>query len=112
VGEAADPALVAGVRGIILADPDVRGLGAVLTMHLGPEDVLLNVEVQFAPGLRAEAMHTAVHRMEAAITGPYPEVKKIFIEVEALAAPGAAAPADASRAAPAQAGAPPTEDPM
>ena len=57
VGEAADPELVADIREIVLADPAVTGLGAVLTMHLGPDDVLLNIEVQFTPGLPAEDVH-------------------------------------------------------
>ena len=84
VGEAADPELVHAVRALAMADPAVTGLGAVLTMHLGPEDVLLNVEVQFTPGLPAEEIHTVVHRLEEAITMRYPEVSKIFIEVESL----------------------------
>ena len=84
VGEAADPEMVAGIRRIVLADPAVRGLGVVLTMHLGPEDVLLNIEVLFTPGLPAEEIHAAVHRIEEAINVPYPEVSRIFIEVEAL----------------------------
>jgi len=91
VGEAADPELVAAIREIALADPAVIGLGVVLTMHLGPDDVLLNIEVQFTPGLPAEAIHTAVHRIEERITGPYPEVSRIFIEVEALRGAGSAA---------------------
>jgi divalent metal cation (Fe/Co/Zn/Cd) transporter len=84
VGEAADPELVAAIREIALADPVVIGLGVVLTMHLGPDDVLLNLEVKFTPGLPAEEIHSAVHRIEERITGPYPEVSRIFIEVEAL----------------------------
>lgn len=86
VGEAADPELVAAVREIALADPSVTGLGVVLTMHLGPEDVLLNIEVQFTSGLPAEDIHTAVHRIEERITDAYPEVSRIFIEVESLRA--------------------------
>jgi cation diffusion facilitator family transporter len=93
VGEAADPELVAAIRDIALADPAVTGLGVVLTMHLGPDDVLLNIEVQFTPGLPAEAIHTAVHRIEERITGPYPEVSRIFIEVEALRGADAEIPA-------------------
>ena len=93
VGESADPETIADLRAIVLADPDVTGLGVVLTMHLGPDDVLLNIEVQFTPGLPAEAIHTAVHRIEERITGPYPEVSRIFIEVEALRGAGAEAPA-------------------
>ena len=60
-------------------------------MHLGPDDVLLNIEVRFTPGLTAEEMHEVVHRIEERINVPYPEVTRIFIEVEALA--GAQAPA-------------------
>jgi divalent metal cation (Fe/Co/Zn/Cd) transporter len=84
VGEAADPEMVAAIRAIALADPAVTGLGVVLTMHLGPDDVLLNIEVQFTPGLPAEDIHAAVHRIEDRINEPYPEVSRIFIEVEAL----------------------------
>ena len=50
VGEAADPELVADIRRIVLEDPAVTGLGVVLTMHLGPDAVLLNIEVTFTPG--------------------------------------------------------------
>jgi cation diffusion facilitator family transporter len=94
VGEAADPEVVAAIREIVLADREVTGLGVVLTMHLGPDDVLLNIEVQFTPGLRAEAIHEAVLRIEERISERYPEVTRIFIEVKALrpaAAPGGSA---------------------
>ena len=92
VGEAADPELVADMREIALADPAVIGLGVVLTMHLGPDDVLLNIEVQFTAGPagrgdpRGRASHRGAHRE------PYPEVSRIFIEVEALRGATAAAP--------------------
>jgi cation diffusion facilitator family transporter len=84
VGEAADPAIVSGIRRVVLDDPSVTGLGMVLTMHLGPEEVLLNMEVTFTEGLSAEEIHEAVHRIERRISEPYPEVSRIFIEVEAL----------------------------
>ncbi len=84
VGEAADPEMVADIRRIVLEDPAVTGLGVVLTMHLGPDDVLLNIEVKFTPGLPAEEIHDAVHRIEERIGEPFPEVSRIFIEVEAL----------------------------
>jgi cation diffusion facilitator family transporter len=92
VGEAADPEVVAAIREIALADPDVTGLGVVLTMHLGPDDVLLNIEVQFTPGLPAEAIHEAVLRIEDRITERYPQVSRIFIEVQALRGAGGGAP--------------------
>lgn len=105
VGESADPHLVESVRACATADPVVTGVGAVLTMHLGPEEVLLNLEVEFAPGTRAEEVHAAIHRIEDCITAAHPEVNRIFIEVESLraaggsaesAAPGPAAPGAAA----------------
>jgi cation diffusion facilitator family transporter len=82
VGEAAEPELVAAVKMIALADPAVAGLGAVLTMHLGPQEVLLNLEVQFEPDLKVEDIHAAIHRIEERISKPHPEVTRVFIEVQ------------------------------
>ncbi len=93
VGEAADPEMVADIRSIVLGDPAVTGLGVVLTMHLGPDDVLLNIEVKFTPGLPAEDIHAAVHRIEERINEPYPQVSRIFIEVEALVGGAGSTPA-------------------
>ena len=54
-------------------------------MHLGPQQVLLNLEVEFAPG-RREEIHAAIDRIEERITAKHPEVNRIFIEVESLRA--------------------------
>jgi cation diffusion facilitator family transporter len=89
VGETADPVLVAEVKGIVLDDPAVIGLGTVLTMHLGPDDVLLNIEVHFKPELNVPEIHAAIHRIEDAINLPFPEVTRVFIEV---GAPGEVSP--------------------
>ena len=86
VGESADPHLVDDVRRFAGDDPVVTGVGAVLTMHLGPEEVLLNLEVEFKPGTTAEEIHDAIHRIEEHITADHPEVKRIYIEVESLRA--------------------------
>jgi cation diffusion facilitator family transporter len=99
VGEAADPQMVAAIRDTVLEDEAVTAVGPVLTMHLGPEDVLLNLEVAFTPGLPAEAIHAAVHRIEERIKGPHPEVSRIFIEVEALTAVAGASPEGATPSA-------------
>jgi len=86
VGESADPHLVDDMRRFAGDDPVVTGVGAVLTMHLGPEEVLLNLEVEFAPGTPAEEIHSSIHRIEERITADHPEVNRIFIEVESLRA--------------------------
>lgn len=84
VGESADPKIVAGIEEIAASDAAVAGVGSVLTMHLGPQDVLLNLEVDFVDSLSAEEVRAAVDRIEATITARHPQVTRIFIEAEAL----------------------------
>ena len=82
VGEVADPEIVKALRCIALTDPAVMDLGEVLTMHLGPEQVLLNIEIQFKPRIPVEEVDAAVRRIEKRIQVPYPQVTHIFIEVK------------------------------
>jgi divalent metal cation (Fe/Co/Zn/Cd) transporter len=81
VGEVADPEIVAALREIALTDSAVLDLGEVLTMHLGPEQVLLNIEVRFRSQIPVEEVDAAVRRIEKRIQIPYPQVTHIFIEV-------------------------------
>ncbi len=81
VGEVADPEIVEALRGAALGDPAVMDLGEVLTMHLGPDQILLNIEVTFRPGITVEDVDSAVRRIEQRIQIPYPQVTHIFIEV-------------------------------
>ena len=84
VGEAAEPEMVRSILELVEQDDAVERAGTALTMHFGPHEVLLNLEVEFTPGLPAEEIHTAIHRMERRIRGRHPEVKRIYIEVEAV----------------------------
>jgi len=81
VGEVADPEIVAALRDAALCDLCVMDLGQVLTMHLGPDQVLLNIEVTFRPGITVEEVDAAVRRIEQRIQLPHPQVTHIFIEV-------------------------------
>lgn len=66
VGEEAAPELVAAIHAIALDDPAVIGLGAVFTMHLGPEDVLLNLVGTGAP----ESSEAAPAELPAGVSLP------------------------------------------
>ena len=81
VGEVADPEIVAALREIAMIDPAVMALGEVLTMHLGPDQILLNIEVEFTPRIAVEEVDAAVRRIEQRIQIPYPQVTHIFVEV-------------------------------
>ena len=73
---------------IAQSDPAVRQAARPLTMHLGPEEVLLNLDIQFKESLSASEVTTAVDRLEKSIRTRYPEVRRIFIEAERLTSPG------------------------
>ena len=49
-------------------------------MHLAPDEILLNLEVEFRTQSSAEENMRAVVRMEEAIRSVHPAVKRIFIE--------------------------------
>lgn len=84
VGEAADPATVAHIRSLVRADPAVEGVLQVLTLHFGPNEVLLNLEIQFRRSLTAEEVAQAVDRLESLIRSQHSNVKNIFIEAKSL----------------------------
>jgi divalent metal cation (Fe/Co/Zn/Cd) transporter len=53
-------------------------------MHFGPEQVLLNLDIEFRPDLSASQITAAVDRLEAGIRRERPSIKRIFIEAESL----------------------------
>jgi len=80
IGESADPAVTQTVRDIASRDPAVAAVRTPLTMHLAPDEILLNLEVEFRTQSSAEEHMRAVVRMEEAIRSAHPAVKRIFIE--------------------------------
>ncbi len=84
VGESMAPHKLEAIRRIIDQDPRVLRLIDALTMHLGPEDVLLNLDVEFADRLSTDEVEDAVVNLEDRIRASFPEVRRIFIEAKSL----------------------------
>ena len=85
VGESADKTLVDGVRRLVEEDPAVDWTGRILTMHVGPENVLLNLEVQFKGGLTGTELTDSIARVDHAVTAAYAVIKNVFIEAGSFA---------------------------
>jgi hypothetical protein len=66
-------------------DPDVDRLVRALSMHFGPSDVLLTLEITFRPGLSAARAAAAIDRLDWAIRSAHPEVRHLFIEAQRIA---------------------------
>ncbi len=84
LGESADAETVASIERIVEADQAVERVGEVLTMYLGPHELLVNLSVRFVPGLTVERMHEAIERIERAILEAYPVCRRVYIEASSL----------------------------
>jgi cation diffusion facilitator family transporter len=90
LGEGVSHDELADIRRRVESDPAVERAGDILTMYMGPQDLLVNMGVCFAAGTRAEEMHEAIRRIEADLRSAYPEVNRVYIEAESLPAGTAA----------------------
>jgi divalent metal cation (Fe/Co/Zn/Cd) transporter len=86
LGEGVDAAMLADIRRRVESDPAVRRAAEILTMYMGPHELLVNLGVSFKTGITAEQMHQAIHRIEGNIEGAYPEITRVYIETESLPA--------------------------
>ena len=86
VGEAVDTAMAEAIRAIAQDEPSVHRAGWPLTMHLGPDDVLLALDAEFKTGVPAEEVERAINRMEAAVRERFPEIGRIYIESRQVSA--------------------------
>lgn len=86
IGEGVDPETKASITRFVEEDPDVDRLVRALSMHFGPSDVLLTLEITFRPDLSAAHAAAAIDRMDKAIRSAHPEVRHLFVEAQSIAA--------------------------
>lgn len=82
IGEAAGRRVVDGIRRILLEFREVRHVNEILTMHMGPDFILLNLSVKFADDVTALELESTVARIEKRIKSDYPLIRRIFVEAE------------------------------
>jgi cation diffusion facilitator family transporter len=84
LGEGVDADVLADIRRRVESDPAVERAGDILTMYMGPYELLVNLGVGFRPGTTAEDMHESIRRIEADLSAAYPECTRVYIEAESL----------------------------
>ncbi|PCI34056.1 MAG: cation transporter [Alphaproteobacteria bacterium] len=82
IGEAASEEVVKTIEEIVRAKVEITGVNETLTMHMGPQDVLLNLSLDFKDDISAAEVEQAVTALEQEIKTRLPEVKRIFIEAQ------------------------------
>jgi len=84
VGEGIGTEATRRVGEILRADPAIQSVGKLLSMQLGPDDVLLTAAVQFRRGMRIDEVEAAIERLERAVAAAYPAIQHIYFESGAL----------------------------
>lgn len=84
VGESASPETRESIKTIVRDDEAVSASEAPITLHLGPRDVLLALNIEFKDELSADEIEAAVRRIEKKIRETHTEVKRIFIEAASM----------------------------
>ncbi len=82
IGEAAAPSTLAEIEGAILEQGRILRVNEMLTMHMGPRDVLVNLSLDFEDGVAAEEVERTVSTLEARIKERAPEVTRVFVEAQ------------------------------
>ena len=83
IGESANMHVVSGIRKILKAYERIEHVNEVLTMHMGPEFILVNISVEFRDEATATEIEETVSQLDTEIKNAYENVKRIFIEGEA-----------------------------
>ena len=81
-GEAASEETISGIERIIKDESAVLYINEILTMHLGPEDILLNISLDFKGAMSSGNVEETISALETNIKKKFPEIKRVFIEAQ------------------------------
>lgn len=82
IGEAASPAVVEDIKSMIDKRKSILFVNELRTMHMGPNDILLAISIDFKDDMTAVEVESQISDLEKEIKSKYPEVKHLFIEVQ------------------------------
>ena len=92
IGEGVRPETAKAIRAVVMEQPSVEGVGRVLSMYVGPDEVLVVVDVDFKDDTPTGDAADAIAAIEKQVRARFPMIRRIF--VEASDAPGGDAHAD------------------
>ena len=79
------------VQALVNATPNVVECGRILTLYLGPHDLLMAIDVTFDESCDRNSIDASIDGIERAIVAAFPQTTRIFIEPENLKATRAGA---------------------
>lgn len=86
IGERADPALGTAIRAIASGTAGVCNVNEVTTLHLAPDQVIVNLSLDFDDHLNTGAIEDAVAAIESRARAEHPQVRSVFIRPQSRSA--------------------------
>ena len=80
IGESANRWIVEGVRKLAAGTEFVDHVNEVLTMHVGPEYILVNISLDFRDDVPAGMVEQVVATLDRDIKASYVNVRRVFVE--------------------------------
>lgn len=80
MGEPALPDMQAKILEIAQADPAVEKANGVLTVHMGPDQIVAGLSLDFVDDILAADIETCVERLEVKLKAEVPEVSAVFVK--------------------------------
>ncbi|MBZ9681096.1 cation transporter [Mesorhizobium sp. B2-7-3] len=80
IGEPASPEVQRKVLAIVQQDPAVQRANGVLTVHMGPEEIVAGLSIEFEDHLSAPEIEACVERIEARLKKEMPEITRLFVK--------------------------------
>ena len=84
LGESAFPEVRESIKSIVVSDEAVTTMEAPITLHLGPKDILLALNIEFKDDLSSDQIEVAIRRIESKIRDDHSEIRRIFIEAQSI----------------------------
>jgi divalent metal cation (Fe/Co/Zn/Cd) transporter len=84
IGEGVDAETLNKLRALIEADEDVAHVSRLLTLHFGPHEVLLTLDLRFRDELSAVGVRAAVNRLRKEVKKVYPDITRIYFASESV----------------------------
>ncbi|MBV1688664.1 cation diffusion facilitator family transporter [Novosphingobium sp. G106] len=78
IGEAADPALVAGIRRAVGRE-GIMGIGEIITIHNSPNQIVAAVNVDFDNSLTAGDVERIIGEIERELQAEFPSLYRVYV---------------------------------
>jgi cation diffusion facilitator family transporter len=82
IGEGANKEVVNSIRQIASSFDEVEKVNELLTMHMGPDFILVNISIRFRRGQLTREIEAIVQDIDMAIKAQHGMVKRVFVEAE------------------------------